>query len=428
MRLSGARRLALGASIGAICLILGVARGIGPAVHPASASQAPAYVMNGPDLLLNTGSQVALLGETSLANVYGGHKLDYQGHTVDVLLTVVSPTTLATLDAGVAHPELLRVSQARYTMQQLLELQQRIKGDRNALAQNGIHISGIGIGFGKVTIIVAETAAGVATTLQERYGADAVDVLLGQTYTTTATADRDGPPPLAGGMELDDIGNPSSVTNGYYYDCTAGFVAVKFINGQPFYQMITAGHCFGETQMVYHDVYGSGTVPLGQVNQTWWQWGSNCDCESADIRGGWTQASNTIITQSPYVHTVDYLDGTPQMGLPVCKSGVTTEQTCNFTVQDTNYTAYFVDSNGNTNMELDGVMRACCDSLDHGDSGGPVYHYYNPQAIYGEGILSGGGVTNGNFNGNMVYTFIQSVTARLGVEICTQNPSPTLGC
>jgi hypothetical protein len=233
------------------------------------------------DPLQETAAAIDGLGQSAFTTVYGGVKIDEAAGTVDVLLTDLSPVVQARLSTAVAHPELLRLMRATYTYSYLRNLQHKIDTDWPQLAAEGIHVSSTGIGFGNVTVTVADTDPAVADQLRERYG-DAVVVTLGQTIRTTATQTREGPPPYMGGMEIDDVGNPQLFSNNfYYYVCTAGFVGQNFHNGTPYYYIITAGHCFGDSSLIYHYYSAAGTwLPIGQVVDDWYQMGSNADAEA----------------------------------------------------------------------------------------------------------------------------------------------------
>jgi len=344
----------------------------------------------------------------------------------------LSPVYQAPLERIAGQLNVLRFIQGKYTLTYLLQLQRRIDADWSELASNGIHVSSTGQGFGVVVVTVSEGAPSIPALLQQRYG-DAVQVSLGQTIRTTATQTRGGPPPYMGGMEVDNVGNTSLYSNDFYYHvCTAGFIGQQFIDGLPYYYIITAGHCFGGNDLVYHVYSAAGTwLPVGQVTQDWYETGSDADTEAAVIRGGYKQATNEIITAEPDVHTVDYLDAAQVDGLSICHSGITTDQSCNFSVNATHVTVVVgqTQPDGSTSYtQLYDQVTACCDSAQDGDSGGPVYHYYQPQAISAEGIMSAAFYSNGNYTGQISYSFIQDVRSDLDMNICTQTPQATTSC
>jgi hypothetical protein len=356
-----------------------------------------------------------------LPNVYGGNTLDEQHHVVRILLTVTSPSYERAIAAHVPDPSLLTFASTSYSWKDLMAIQQRIENDRPALENRGIHLTSVGLGFGQVRVTVSNIDPAIARYLVETYGA-AVQVQTG--LSLVATAGRWDPPPYYGGMEIDDIGNASTAESGFYHDCTAGYMGYRLIEGLPFYQVISAGHCFNEPATVYHTVTNGGApVALGQVNSNWYYSGSDADALSADVRSGFQSVTSQIITAVPYTHNVDYLDAAQQDGLGVCKSGITTDQTCNFSVNATHVTVYIING-----PQLNDQVTACCDGVDYGDSGGPVYHYYLPQNIAADGVMSAGFQdSSGNFTGEISYSFIQNVKNDLGVVICTTTPS-TAGC
>lgn len=314
------------------------------------------------------------------------------------------------ITAAVAHPELLTFDKAQASMNDLTTLQQRILSERALLAHEGITLTSVGIGTGVVEVGIAETSSRAVGLLEQRYGAHLIHVRLGVTYKPFAT--RQDPPPLYGGMEVNDG----------TYECTNGYIGARVINGIAYYQLLTAGHCFAYLNRVYHQVAGEAPYPEGQVNFNSYYSGSSADTETASLTytgTGFESASNSIITETPYTHTVDFLEQNQLGQLPVCLSGIETEQTCGFSISATHVTV--TDENGVT---LNDQVEACCDSAIQGDSGGPVYHYYQAQSINAEGTLFAGQTQNGNYDGTIVFTFIQDALSALGGSfiVCTRTP------
>jgi hypothetical protein len=383
------------------------------------------------DPLMTTTDQVVVVGNAALASVFGGAAIDRSSGTVQVLLTDLAPSNQELLKAAVKHPELLRFSLTNYTQAQLFALRDRVWGDRSTLLSHGVHVWGAGIGFGTVVISISNTDAQAVAYLKQRYG-EAVRVSVGPepTFQSGPTQTRLGPPPYMGGMEIDNVGNYQTVTSGgYYYECTAGFVAASqyTYEGIRFFYLLTAGHCFGASiaQEVYHAVATQQTdTPIGRVIINSFYGGGKADAESISIDGGYQLASNQVITAEPYVHTVDYVAGTQESiyNQSVCKSGMHTDQTCAFTVTAIHNTVTSVDPYTGVETTLQDQVTACCDAVEAGDSGGPVYHYYQPQAIYGAGLVS-----SANNIGQMDFSFIQDIRSDLDVNICTQTPQP-FGC
>jgi Trypsin len=361
----------------------------------------------------------------ALPQVYGGDGIDERKHTVRVLLTATTPLYENDIAARVLDPSLLVFEQAAYTQAELRAVQQRIQNDWSKLKSQGIDLTSVGQGLGYVAVTVSNSDPAVPRKLVADYGA-ALHVQTGVAPVTTAG--RWDPPPYYGGMELDDIGNTSTAETDQYHDCTNGYIGYRLIDGVPFYQVITAGHCFVEPSMVYHTVVNqSAPIALGQVNMNWYFSGSDADALTADVGSGYSSVTSQIITAVPYTHNVDYLDAAPVYGLGVCKSGITTDQACNFTVNSTGTTVLTREQDG-TETTLYNQVTACCDAIDYGDSGGPIYHYYQPQSIAADGVSSSGFQdSNGNWTGEISYSFIQNVRNDLGVVICTSTPTLT-GC
>jgi hypothetical protein len=404
------------------CAAIAVIAGTSTLVAHAGAS-GPAVPQRDP--LQLAAEAVTTYANVALPHAYGGDAIDEKHGTVRVLLTVTSPVYESAIATHVLDPSLLVFEETPYTLEQLRTIQQRVQNDRLTLENRGIHLTSVGLGIGHVNVTVSNADPAVVGALVTEYGG-AVSVQTG--VTPVATAGRWDPPPYYGGMEIDDIGNTKTAETQQYHDCTNGYIGYRLIDGLPFYQVITAGHCFIEPNMVYHTVVNGGApIALGQVNMNWYVSGSDADALTADIRSGFRSVTSQIITAAPYTHNVDYLDGTPQNGLGVCKSGITTEQTCNFTVNGTAVTVYVKEQNG-TVTQLNNQITACCDAVDYGDSGGPVYHYYQPQNIAADGVDSAGFQdSNGHWTGEISYSFIQNIKNRLGVVICTSSPSVS-GC
>lgn len=328
------------------------------------------------------------------------------------MLVGATPALEAAFAGAVDNPSLLAFSQVNYSLQQLADLQQRIIRDKPTLSKQGITITSVGIGMGDVEISIKENEAGAAATLEGTYGAGLVRVRTGITYKYAAT--RYDPPPFYGGMEVD---NGTS-------ECTNGYIGARIINGVAYYQLVTAGHCFGGNDFVEHQVAGAVPYPEGQVSFNSFYSGSSADTLTANLATagagtGLAEATNSIITAPPYTHTVDYLEAYQFLTLPVCKSGLTTNQTCNFTNTATHLQVTLTDG-----VTLNDQVKACCDGAWYGDSGGPVYHYYQAQSINAEGTLVAIEFQNGNYDGAIVYSFIQDIRSTLGgnFHICTITP------
>jgi hypothetical protein len=346
----------------------------------------------------------------AIAAHFGGLSIDEANHKVNVMLVNPSPAVEEALTRAVSDPSLLSFSQANYTVQDLTNLQQRIIADKPTLAKLGITITSVGIGSGFVEVGVKENDPSIAAKLDQIYGPGKIRVRTGITYQTAAT--RYDPPPLYGGMQID---------NGQY-QCTNGYIGARIINGIAYYQLVTAGHCFGMLSNVEHEIDGQAPYPEGQVNFNSYYSGSSADTLTANLAAagtGLAEATDSIVTVAPYTHTVDYLEAYQLNQLPVCKAGITTEQTCNFTNTVTHLQLTLTDG-----VTLNDQVKACCDSVYFGDSGGPVYHYYQAQSINAEGTLVALEEQNGTPDGNMIYSFIQDIRSALGssVHICTISP------
>ncbi len=399
------------AAVAVVVLAAATAIAIPPVLRNATATHSPSIA---DDPISFTAGDIETEGiSPQYSTIYAGfwyEKLDQRLHAT---FTSITNAQRSAFVHGLHHPEVVVISQgARFTYAYLRSLQARIDHDASALAVAGIHLSGTGQlpNQNKVLVGIRESDSVLINRLKALYGADAVQIASGQAIQK-ANSDRYGPPPYQGGMELEDG----------TYRCTAGYVGERWINGSKYYQLVTAGHCFGEPQTVFHAVAGQAPLRVGQINSRFFN-GSTADAESMNItglNGGAALATNQIITANGYSHTVDFLNTTQLQGRSVCKSGITTDQSCNFSVTATHQTVYFV-----TGEVTYDQVTACCDRVDFGDSGGPVYNYYQPQAIAAEGITSALYANNGVPTGQMSYSFIQNVRSNLNLYITTVPPSP----
>lgn len=221
-------------------------------------------------------------------------------------------------------------------------------------------------------------------------------------------------PPWVGGMTL--LGT-CETSDCFLAGCSANFVTYDFISGVKFFNIMTAGHCFPFFTQV---VDGVGK-PVGSVTQRFFADGVTADVEEIDIATG-TQL-HKIIRSDPAQYSVLALRTVRSTADVVCKSGITTDQTCSWDVNATNLTVNVCTDppTCDHHVELRSQMRAVRSSsgVGPGDSGGPVY------ATEGSGVRAHGIVSAATADGKtMIYSFMSTALNLTDTFICTPVSCP----
>ncbi|MDQ3756978.1 MAG: S1 family peptidase [Actinomycetota bacterium] len=308
----------------------------------------------------------------------------------------------------VKAPAKLEVVGVPRSLGDLLGIQSRIDRDVASLKQEGISVTGTGIvtDINRVQVRVRGLTPAVRAALTSRYG-DALRLVEGD-YPRPAHKDP-GLFPWTGGMHTT---GPCLSQDCLLADCTSAFVVYRFISGVKFFYLLTAGHCF--------EAYGKVTVhglSIGTVEQRVWLPYSNADVEKI----AFTQPLNSW----PYTYTT----GTTEevltsvapnqvLGQSVCKSGITTDQTCSWTVSAIHSTEHLCLDWPNCQVimtQVDQVEATRSNpGVDFGDSGGPVYM----RTSYG---LQGHGIVSAQADGGrlLIYTFLLNALNVTGTDLCT---------
>ena len=268
--------------------------------------------------------------------------------------------------------------------------------------------TGIAPDQNSVVVTIRKTAPSTATILSQRYGTNLI--IEERDYLHFADRSDVGPPWVAG-MKL--VGPCSGTTDCQLYNCTSNFTVFDFIQGLPFHYLATAGHCFAYESTVTN---GSG-VPIGPVLQRFFYEGSNSDFEII-LEDPGTQSPNVITTDPSQYPVVGY-ETTEALNEGVCKSGITTGETCGWTITKIHATETLcLDIPCTQTIDLVDQIEATnpgSSSVDLGDSGGPVYHYDSVPNIWATGVVS---AKNGLGN-LMVYTFFYNALLNEGGYLCT---------
>ncbi|MHB9858309.1 DNRLRE domain-containing protein [Streptomyces sp. YIM S03343] len=258
---------------------------------------------------------------------------------------------------------------------------------------SGLRIAYLDAADNRVVVETETAAPELATALGERYGTDAVAVLLtpgSDTLVPQATRYNDTSP-YYGGARI-----KSWVTTNTFKWCTAGF-AWRY-DGK--WYMVTAGHCttgngaittpndsdyigpvvrdnwkndYGSVKLAGQSYY-SGDLSLYHVN-------SDSAASARIYKGGPTSSS------SRPVH--DYWHRWAQSGDSVCTGGMMSGELCGWKVIATQATVHY--STGTTAKNMVVARKTSGHCVIGGDSGGPVYTVDSNGAAYAKGIVSGGG-------------------------------------
>lgn len=346
--------------------------------------------------------------EANAASTFGGLWEDPAGVTVTTFTKNVD-TARANLQQVVMNRGNLKVVAVERSLQELYELQRRIDVDTAALTQSGAVITGTGIlpDRNLVQVRVQSLTPAVSELLTARYG-DAVHIIEGD-YVRPAHKNP-GLFPWTGGMHTSGVCTGSA--DCLIADCTSNFVVYQFTHGVKFFYLLTAGHCFDYgTKVSVHGVT-IGTV----VQQVWGIPGENADVEKIlfdQPLNSWPYTFTTGLTEEVLTSVAP----SQVLGQSVCKSGISTDETCGWTVSAVHATVtictdpsctFFV-----TLTDQVEAMRAS-PGIAAGDSGGPVYRRTS-DGLQGHGIISAMNASRTV----MTYSFLPNALNRTSTYLCT---------
>lgn len=204
--------------------------------------------------------------------------------------------------------------------------------------------------------------------------------------------DRVQSPPLAAGLQINDAGAR----------CTSAFVSNDEFSGQ--WYLLTAGHCsppggtFWYQGITDHSVVGN---PVGgDTRNAYYRKGR----DGIAIFMNALNVTNDIYIEGNY-RGVTGVQRTDYVGDFVCKSGITSEQTCG-QITDTNATINYGEGSDVVRQRVANLYSA------PGDSGAPIYYFSTAK-----GVLSGGPANDFSVT---YYSQITNVENTVDVNVLTR--------
>lgn len=321
-----------------------------------------------------------------------------QGDNAHVLLKDLNTAGVAQIRQGVRFPERLVFEKARFSRKELRTLQARIASDQVALAARNVEVAAVGerTDLNQLQVDVVSTATATTTSatavLMQLYGGDAIRVNPIPARIRASDRYSDGWP-LKAGYYLNDT----------QVACTEGFMAYNSTG----WKVLTAAHCFQGGASIYH---GSGII--GQV-QDRRRGNGRLDVESIGITGYVGQISRTVIRAYPREALVEAIETQQFMNKVVCKSGITTDETCSV-VNMVHLTATISDAGGTYSVQDMVRSHAPTRQTAGGDSGGPVYTTIGDSTqVSAEGITS----AEGDDGRDLYYSFAGNILPDMGLQI-----------
>ncbi len=288
-----------------------------------------------------------------------------QGGRVKIAFTSEWTQRARALASGFADSALVDGVAADHALTELRTTEKSIAGDLEALAEEGIVVSALGIDIptNRVDVRLAGSSEGADELVRQRYGAAQLLVTRQAPPVPTVCTSREACGPNDGERMRAGlyIYGPTS-------GCTSAFPATKGYNGSPgsgIAGVLTAGHCFDLDSWVGHN-----TFLLGHVR--WWQYSGNQDSAWIDNHDNWPDTSQWVWqfsydTAFAISSRADAGAGNP--GDPICHSGWRRGYRCGQLLNDS-LTITVADPGGNVRLD---DMKEDDICSGPGDSGGPVY-------------------------------------------------------
>jgi hypothetical protein len=322
---------------------------------------------------------VDTLGEQQFPSIYGDIAIINNHTQIAVYLTTPTPAIDAAFQALAPAGTLVFRSTPR-SLQALNQVHRTVEDQADALIDQGIRLSEIGpnILIGKEDIAVVNLTPDEKQTLDDQFGADAINVFNvtpdEATIVSESGRNDDGPAPYNGGDAITDLSHL----------CTSGY-GIQ-ISGQN--RLISAGHCWAGTgDTIYNQKWNGsnwigGGGRMGSVTHDGLAWqpppqgyyeGTDSSVITGCDGGGSCGGSKAIwLGQlgSSYTQTVADI-GTWHVGDTVCESGAYGGEVCGMTVQQINYDIW-----ADNYLHLYHHITRAFTSGDlpvDGDSGGPVF-------------------------------------------------------
>jgi hypothetical protein len=299
--------------------------------------------------------------------VFGGAYISDQatGGIANVAFTQDSARHLQNIRREFPYPDRLRLFPVRRPLIELDALHDRVAGDIDALAREGITVHSVATDVKSNTVEIGVASADPETVrrLETRYGQQDVEVLEVPKPQTTSRSNQY--PPMKSGLQIQNGASPA-----YSYRCTSAFSAYD-VNFN--YYMVTAGHCVERSLSWYSGV----TLVGNRAGSDKFETGSNIDAGLVKLPSQ-VNASNDVYLSDTSVHEIYYQENYnyDSVGDRVRFSGISSD-VVGGTVERRDYTATY-DTARLYNQRL-----ASFNSIP-GDSGGGLFR--ENKAI---GIMSG---------------------------------------
>lgn len=325
------------------------------------------HILDSRDLVERALSSVDDYGRRTASDAYADLYVN-QGDRGNVYVgfTDNATTHLDALRKLFPYPSKLRTFVARYTRTELLELQDRVAGDFEALEAEGLDVRTVSVDVegNRVEVGVPAPTQLLADRLARRYG-PAIDLIEADPVAAQRNQDQT---PLKAGLQI--YPGPDEASTVVY--CTSGFVAEKptDIAGAPgfnFY-LFTAGHCVNDGE----DWFQSGNK-IGEVVKKNFKSGSAVDggliSIGSEITGVTrnTKKSNYVYLRHGIVQSITRVqsESRNKTGTKVCMSAVASDNACGKVKRQS------VDARVG-DVRLKGQRQASF-ACRAGDSGGPIF-------------------------------------------------------
>lgn len=345
---------------------------------------------------------------------FGGVIVKPSAGRVVVELTVAAKGELSGLDEAVADPGVLQISHVTQSLGALTSDMARIAGSRQALAAQGIQLDKVDVDEAANAVTVGlppGSPAGAVQELRARYPGVPLRIQWVREEAASGVADYQSGPPWMPGLDLYDLYYSGYTL--YYTECSEGFNMVE--PGTDHVYVTTASHCFSPGDTILHSTGSTGQY-VGTVTSSG---GFGSTADTALITPDVADTPNTVLVDNSTELSVYGYYNTTDVGTSLCKSGITTGQTCGNVVQSADATVCY--SSGCFYDQEETANSSLAEVAYYGDSGGPVYAYDGSNAVIAAGNVSGFEETctasgaDCEPDGVMFFTPIGNVASDLGV-------------
>jgi hypothetical protein len=309
---------------------------------------------------------------------------------------------------------LVTIDKVTRPMSTLTSMVGKIIAAKTSLAADGVHVEKAAVNEATNGLTVGISPGSnpqSLSILEQRFPGIPIGLQYLRVLSSSGSADYEPGPPWITGMEIYKLFYSGSTLE--YTACTAGFNVIDPSTGDSY--MTTASHCFNVGDTILHST-GSVGQRIGTVTA---RAGFGTIADSELITPTDDDVPNTILVNNSTQLNVSGYFPTTAVGTSLCKSGVTTGETCGNVVESTDATVCytsgcFYDQEETTNATIGEVAY-------YGDSGGPVYMYNNSSSVIAAGTVSGfeeecaASGSDCSLDGVMFFTPIQNMKETLGV-------------